>query len=522
MNRREFLISTAAASAALGSTAAGNAEPSAPPKSVRPRGGKEHRTAYFNDARHYWLYAFEPPMSLEEAWWPIDELAGTSINTFIYGVETEGFWSDAKVAKRALSGRSPFGSAHGWRAWHNMQSLIDQGLDPLQVLIDRAHERGLEFITSMRMNAGPRDPRYYIGVEGPAAGGGGPLATNHDFAHAPVRDVRFKWLEELASYNVEGIELDFAFSPYYFKPEEIAAKTAVMTDYVQRISNMVRSKGKDRIVGARVFPTVEMNRALGLDVETWLSERLVDYVAPLYYGYFFLDANMPVESLADIAHESGAEVYPVLQPHWTEKDDHATPAMIRAAVANYWHKGADGMIVGPWFYWPLRNEEKAILTEIGHPQDVNGKSKHYTVGRRLEGPARLGYDHPLPLEIKSTEPRASGKVAFHFADNPHAQSIDRIRLCMRIRNMLTSIQLKVELNGESLAHERMRRSTHRYEFVWLEYDLVHVLPRQGDNMLDVTIEAVPEKFSGTLSVDQVELLVEYTHPQSFYERPDVL
>ena len=93
---------------------------------------------------------------------------------------------------------------------------------------------------------------------------------------------------------------------------------------------------------------------------------------------------------------------------------------------------------------------------------------------------------------------------------------------MRVRNAITAAQLKLELNGESLAHERLRRTTHRYEFLWYEFALEDVLPRHGKNVLRVTLEATPENFVGTLIVDQVEVLVEYSHPRSFYERPELL
>ena len=48
---------------------------------------RQQRTIYFNAARHYYLFAFEPPMALEDAWVPIDEVAGTGVDTFAYGVE---------------------------------------------------------------------------------------------------------------------------------------------------------------------------------------------------------------------------------------------------------------------------------------------------------------------------------------------------------------------------------------------------------------------------------------------------
>ena len=48
---------------------------------------RRQRTIYFNDARHYYYYVFDPPMSLEEARVPVDECAGTGVDTFVYGVQ---------------------------------------------------------------------------------------------------------------------------------------------------------------------------------------------------------------------------------------------------------------------------------------------------------------------------------------------------------------------------------------------------------------------------------------------------
>jgi hypothetical protein len=48
---------------------------------------RKNRIIYMNDARHYYLFVFEPPMTMEDAWTPIDEVAGTAVDTFCYGVE---------------------------------------------------------------------------------------------------------------------------------------------------------------------------------------------------------------------------------------------------------------------------------------------------------------------------------------------------------------------------------------------------------------------------------------------------
>ena len=110
------------------------------------------RTIYFNDARHYYLFVFEPPMRLEDAWRPIDEVAGTAVDTFIYGVSrADGLFYPSDKGRRFGADLDSFAVAAYWRVWENMQSLIDQGLDPLQVLVDRAHEQGMDLFASLRM-----------------------------------------------------------------------------------------------------------------------------------------------------------------------------------------------------------------------------------------------------------------------------------------------------------------------------------------------------------------------------------
>ena len=162
---------------------------------------RQQRTIYFNDARHYYLFVFEPPMKLEDAWVPVDEVAGTSVDTFAYGVARgDGLFYPSKVGKRFGYDMEEFQQAAYWRVWHNMQSLIDRGLDPLKVLIDRAHEKGMDFFASLRLSAHEgMDPAHRI------ENGGG------NMAHPEVREHHYRVLEELVSnYPIEGVELDFA------------------------------------------------------------------------------------------------------------------------------------------------------------------------------------------------------------------------------------------------------------------------------------------------------------------------
>ena len=107
---------------------------------------------YFNDARHYYLFVHEPPISMENAWGPVDEIADTGVDTFVYGIARgDGLFYPSKVGKRFGVDMGEFSNPMYWRVWNNMQSLIDKGLDPLQVLIDRAHDKNMDFYASFRM-----------------------------------------------------------------------------------------------------------------------------------------------------------------------------------------------------------------------------------------------------------------------------------------------------------------------------------------------------------------------------------
>ena len=84
LSRRKFMqaLTVAGGAGAAGPSTGRPAEP-LPGKQT----GRRKRTLYYNDARHYYLYVFEPPMAIEDAWVPIDEVAGTAVDTFVYGVE---------------------------------------------------------------------------------------------------------------------------------------------------------------------------------------------------------------------------------------------------------------------------------------------------------------------------------------------------------------------------------------------------------------------------------------------------
>jgi len=476
---------------------------------------RRRRTIYFNDARHYYLFVFEPPMKLEDAWVPVDECAGTAVDTFIYGVERgDGLFYPSRVGMRFGEDMQPFTSPAYWRVWHNMQSLIDRDLDPLEVLIDRAHDKGMDFIASLRLGS-------YGGIEEVHS----TMTGGRGFVHQEVRDHVLEVLKELATeYGTEGVELDFAAppggGPFCLRDEDVPEYTPVMTDWVRRVTSMVRSRpGEPGQVGARVYPTEAINLSKGLDVRTWLADGLLDYVTPTVYAHMVIDSNMPIEWLIETAHAGDAAVYPMLEPYYNMENrtydmrEWATPAMVRAAAANYWDMGADGMYTFS-LKWPLDDTGRGILTEIGDPDLVKENDKHYLVGRRSDYSEAVGYETPLPLEIASSDTVTRHGIPFYVADDIETAS-DRIRkVCLKvnIRGLISADKITILLNGESLSSEVCRRdygSENPYTGQWLEFDLEGIRPRKGQNLLEIALDKRPEGLVSPLVVEDVEVIVEY-------------
>jgi hypothetical protein len=478
------------------------------------------RTIYYNDARHYYLFVFEPPMTLEDAWRPVDEAAGGAVDTFIYGVERgDGLYYPSKVGEQFKYGehKTEFRQAAYWRTWNNMKSLSDRGLDPLTVLIDRAHDKGMDFFASVRLSSyGGMDPSYKLD-------GGG-----RGFAHQEVQDHQLAVLRELATdYATEGVELDFACSTTYFPPDDVEANRTVMTDWVRRVSEMVRSRHTGRgQIGARVFSTEKINLDTGLDVKAWLAEELVDYVTPMVYAANLTDSNLPIDWIIEAAHASDVSVYPMVQPdYYLEEErrfhtrERSTPAMMRAAAANYWDRGADGMYT--WFLeWPLDESARQILADLSDPDIIKEKNKHYFLNRRTAASESAGYDAPLPVRFTPSDVGNPHRFSFYIADRIQEASdrIQRITLRMKFHDIVSADKITLKLNGESLAGEPCRRTFGEtvapYLGMWIEFDLQTVRPTHGHNDLEFVLDERAEGLLSPLTIEDVEIVVEYGSYQS--------
>lgn len=475
---------------------------------------RKKRIFYYNDARHYYLFVFEPPIQMEDAWAPIDEISETSVNSFSYGVERgDGMFYPSKVGMQFGTNIQPFTQAAYWRTWNNMQSLIDRGYDPLQLLIERAHHKNLDFFASLRLGSyGGMDPSLDT-----KTGGKG-------YVNKEVRDHVYEVLKELVTdYDTDGIELDFAAPPggasFYFQPEDVPKNTELMTEWVKQVSEMARganNTGKE--IGARIYPTKAANEAAGLDVTNWIEQKLIDFVVPMVYGHHIIDPDMPIDWLIKAAHDQNISVYPMISPYYSDDSrthvnrQYATPEMIRAATSNYWDKDVDGMYT--WFLsWPLGDSEHRILAELGNPTLSKKGDKHYIVRRSDQYMEIHDIDCPLPLNILSDSISNPHSISFYISDNiiKESEKISSIELNINVKDLVSQDRLSFSLNGKSLSHEEIIRTPSSkispYAGQWLKFRLNNVRPQKGSNTLQIVLLGRPEGLVSPLVVEDVEIII---------------
>ena len=253
------------------------------------------RMMFFHDGRHPHIYLYEPPMQEEEYAAAIDELSGTTIDAVMFCLgEGRTFLHDTKVGE--LWGHNVDKWPHIiWRRTHqNAKALIEAGNDPLRIVCDRAHEKGMLLYPTLLLQVGSdergsaratwvRCSNFRFDSKHLEIGARGdidqtfPGADGLDFMHEEVRQERFSIIEEVASnYPIDGFELQLNHTPYYFRPDEAADGRTVMTEWIARVYDLIKSSGADRELVIRVPANPDDCMDVGLDVQEWIDRGIVD------------------------------------------------------------------------------------------------------------------------------------------------------------------------------------------------------------------------------------------------------
>lgn len=508
------------------------------------------RILFENDGRHPLIYMYEPPIEAEEYKSAVDELAGTPVDALMFCLgDGRTMLHDTRVGE--LWGHN----VERWphlifrRAHQNVRHLIDQGLDPLRLVCERARQFDLQVYPQLLVQV-PRGPREVdcrcsdfrfdnIHLEIGAKGGPGEEWPGHtclDFMHEEVRQERLALVREVAAnYDIGGFELQLNYFPYYFHPDEVEEGAPLLTEWVRQVSDAVKAGHPERDVVVRVPARLASCRQAGLDVETWIGEGLVDaVVGDTFATSEVINSNLDVSELVGAASASDCRVYAAIHALVdSDRLGQATIEWIRAAACNMWDQGVDGLYLAHWFgMWPYTAALYQILREVPHPEIMAPHNKIYavpTMTERYPVPrTEPGEEALLPADLHVGKPV---EILFDCADDlprwAAVGRVDEVLLRLRLMNTTEIDRLRFVLNGVELPAENLRRINELYRMsapryrtgsgYWFVFRLGEgTWPWRGANTLEITLlerdtEIVPQLF-----VRDLELETRYLMGKNFH------
>jgi hypothetical protein len=371
--------------------------------------------------------------------------------------------------------------------------LIEAGIQPLDVLIDQSHTNGLEFFAGFRIN----DNHGHVSVEQGVGAGASfvvnnpqfqlretppgdfyKLSTPLDFTFVEVREFVLSVMQEVVTrFDVDGLEMCFR-DHRYFPPGKGRVREPLMTELVRNARRLVdavgEKKGKQILLGARVFSTLEECHKLGLDVPEWIRRGFIDYVSPA--DTMYSDFNAPYDEFAALTRSSHSMLYPAILP-WTSfrarrrRDEEQMTQANRIALAQtLYGAGADGISFYNHFevlhgkggahapFYPMALHD---AHELRDPDLVLKSRRHYVFDPTWGGHTGFGEDCASTGVIKANKavlkrslPNARGDYIFRiYEDLARAKAA---MLLFRAFHMTMQDTISVQVNGQTVPPRKIR------------------------------------------------------------------
>ena len=438
----------------------------------------------------------------------LKRLAGTQVDTVAWSI-TKGDAPNYDSRIQPL-----FGPAHAHPGPRmgpmisNLKSLIEAGHCPLQVVVDFCHANGMEAFASLRMNDvhdsmwyrwithwKRNHPQFLVDRTGML-----PerklYVTAQDFVHQEVRVRKLEIIEEVCQrYDIDGIELDFIRQPVYFSSSMRGVpvgdgEVAIMTGFLRRIrrsmDEIATRRGRPLLLAARVPDSFHLSRGIGLDLEQWAREGLVDI---LIAGGGYAPNSLDVAEFRPGGSEARRAGLSLLQ--------HGNPV-------EGLHSGTDEGVGGQLA--PSRSRRKLPLEHIRSPRgegstargsrrdrragDTGGKDQALRPRRPKPSNTTRFVSSPTPLPRlvqRGTSHEFTLSVADELAPNAPAGAPAEIRMELRLQRPTAEDPLRLRLNGVSLEKGSVE-SPHDGE---CKYPVAYALSapplRTGENTLEVSL-----------------------------------
>jgi hypothetical protein len=283
-----------------------------------------------------------------------------------------------------------------------------------------------------------------------------------------------------------------------------------MTELLRRIRVLADEVGKQRgrpiLIAVRVPDSVEYCRAIGLDIERWMADDLIDLL--IVSGYFQL--NDWDYSVA-LAHKYGVKVYPSLdEPRVRDdlaKDLRSSVLAYRGRAANVWSAGADGVYMFNAFDLKRAGPKSILWRELGDPKVLAKLDKDYFASIRGIVPANGGnlpyrpfqkYETLNPGNPKIITPEKKAAAHIRLGEDFTKTMPKTLKLRLRFADPPKVDALSVSLNGRTLKIQPEG-------IEWLEAGLQPAELREGVNEVEAALSNDAPKTKWT------DLILEVRH-----------
>lgn len=546
----------------------------------KPKGRLNRPYRIMWDQNHPYQSHYNPPMTPETvAQAHFGFLAGTPVDAYVCALGPDAGYVTAFKSQRTqmefLVERYERGAVLGdvryWRHAENLKQSLAQGIDPLEVMVRESDRLGIDHWFRLGMNdwhhfdadsggsvyrlggsefyEGRKD--LLIGKEGAAGWSDSPELANvlpwmQDFAHEEVRALRRDIaLEVCERYDCAGFLFDFLRVPAFFRHGEEGANAKLMTQMIRQtregLDEIARAKGRSLGLAVRVPPTVDGTVRMGLDVDEWIDEHLVDIVVTSPWfpqetehdatEWVKLGTDSPVWIVAALeegymaGHTDGFNRWfynpPVMTP--LSKD------MIRALAARHHDRGVDGLYVFNWFATTLTFDYDPVsaLDDIADAERLRHMDKRYTLMRSQPSfPNCLDVDRQIPVEVTEEPVELRFDVVDDVAAAP--ELVREVRLCLHVDSLTIADELEVRLNGQEVTlvnpmEPGVMQGTvgGRYGTIWQIFDLRDHPPRRGENVVSVRARRRNERTASEipLTIEDAEIEISYEHPTGAWSEP---
>ena len=246
-----------------------------------------------------------------------------------------------------------------------LAAALERGLDPFGMFLNALRASGKETFITMRMNDvhNPDDsenwntptvrlehPDAIVAPEEVAAGKGGWMAYCLDYSRTEVQEYSLGLVREMVErYEFDGLQLDWMRFPRHLSgsPEEVWEKRHHLTRFVAGVREILNDSGREITLAARVPTHLPGWRFMGLDVQEWVSQSLVDFL--VVCSFLTTDYHIPVNELRN---ELGEHAVPLYAGHDFGFGHQAhSPESLRGVASNLYGCGSDGLYVFNFPCW---------------------------------------------------------------------------------------------------------------------------------------------------------------------------